>query len=296
MKKIVFIVFIITILLSDIFLIEPNMLLVKHKTLDLPNWNSDINNFKIAVISDLHIGTHFVGVNKLKKIVKITNKNKPDLVVILGDFDAVSIKSSKINEDEISKILSEFNAQTIAILGNHDYEPKGVVKKILNNANIPILENSEKFIKYNNKTIRIVGFKDLWHFYLKPNEIIKPNPTPTIVLAHNPDSFPEISNNVSLTLSGHTHGGEIVLPIIGSPFVPSKYGQKYRKGYIVEDNKHLYVSGGVATLSRTRFLNPPEISVLTLNKQDKITKDTAPLKGINKNYAPQLMEKLKQNN
>ena len=100
---------------------------------------------------------------------------------------------------------------------------------------------------------------------------------------------------VSLTLSGHTHGGETVFPIIGSFDVPSKYGQRYRKGYIVENNKHLYVSGGIATTSRMRFLNPPEIVILELYAQTPKTTvlNTKPITGINKNYAPILIPKLR---
>ena len=111
---------------------------------------------------------------------------------------------------------------------------------------------------------------------------------PTIVLSHNPDIFPQIPQNTSLTLCGHTHGGEIFIPYLGSPFVPSKYHQRYRKGYIVENNKHLYVSGGIATLSKFRFCNPPEVIFINMYKQTPETKieNFNKNKGISKNYIP----------
>lgn len=298
MKKLLLIFIIcILVILTDMLFFEPNFLLVKQKSLYLPFWDKQLDGFKISVISDLHIGTHFVGLNKLNKIIQKSNSYEPDLVVLLGDIDAVSVSSSGINPESITGALNNLKSKygVISVLGNHDYEPEGIVKNIINNANITLLENTDKYIC--NNRIRIVGFKDLWHHYLNTEKIIgKKNRSSIIVLAHNPDSFYDMPDYVSLTLSGHTHGGEVYLPFIGSPFVPSKYGQRYRKGYIVENNRHLYVSGGVATLSRIRFLNPPEISVLTLysqNEKSKIT-NTKPLKGlIKKNYASIVMRIVK---
>jgi len=119
----------------------------------------------------------------------------------------------------------------------------------------------------------------------------------TIVLSHNPDIFPQIPNNISLTLSGHTHGGEIYIPVLGSPTVPSVFNQRYRKGYVVENNKNLYVSGGVGTLSRIRFCNSPEISILKLYAQDNKHKilNTKPKSGFTKNYIPYYNHLIKNN-
>ena len=93
-------------------------------------------------------------------------------------------------------------------------------------------------------------------------------------MAHNPDYFPRVSQNTTITLSGHTHGGEICLPFIGSLTVPSKYGNRYRSGHIVENNKHLFVSRGVGTLSFGRFMSPPEVNILELYSQTEKCKDT----------------------
>jgi len=286
-------------LLVDMFFIEPNMLLVKNQKVYVPNWIQELNGFKIAVVSDLHIGTKNVNPDKLKTVVRKVNANNPDLVVLLGDLDALAITNSKIDENEIAEILNGFNAQSgiVSILGNHDYKPPYIVKRILKKAQIPLLENESLYLDVNKHKIRIVGFKDLWHHYLNPKKIVgKSTPgMPLIVLMHNPDSFPEVPSSATISLSGHNHGGEMILPFVGSPCVPSKYGQRYRKGYIVENNKHLYVSGGVATLSKLRLFNPPEITILHLYSQTAETQNTKPLKGIKKNYAPQIMKRLKKN-
>lgn len=96
--------------------------------------------------------------------------------------------------------------------------------------------------------------------------------------------FPKIPKGASLTLSGHTHGGEIILPFLGSPFVPSKYGQRFNKGHIIENEKHLYVTSGTTTTGRVRFLNPPEIVFLTLNSETEPQQDTQPKTGFKENY------------
>lgn len=286
------------VLCIDLFFIEPNILLTKSQKLEIPNWNKDLNGFKIALVTDIHLGTRFVDLKKLDKIVKTINAKNPDLIVIGGDLDAKSIANKKYSTAQIANILKNLKSKhgVIAVMGNHDYVPDKIVKEIYAKSNIKILEQEDFFIIHNGKSIRLVGFKDLWHFKSKPSEVVgtKYKTTPTITLAHNPDSFPQMPKFVSLTLSGHTHGGEIVLPFIGSFFIPSEYGQRYRNGYIIENNKHLFVSRGVATLSGGRFLDPPEINILTLYSQKEIPQNTKVINGIKSNFAPQTMRILKK--
>lgn len=291
MKKFLIIFFI---LILDVFFIEPNLFVTNHEKMYLPNYQNEHNGLKIAVLSDLHIGTANVKLSKIEKIVEKVNNENPDIVFILGDFDAMSIINSNIPIEKIANVLNNFNAPlgVYAVLGNHDYEPINVVTNLLNKTNIVLLENEKKSINYNNKNLQIIGFKDLWHCYLSPNDIIgktKPDES-TIVLMHNPDTFPEINKKISLCLAGHTHGGEVFIPFLGSPFVPSEYHQRYRKGYVIENNKHLYVSGGIGTLSRMRAFNLPEISIFTLYKQDFCTKDSKISGVLNENYIPAVIK------
>lgn len=286
------------VLCIDLFFIEPNILLTKSQKLEIPHWNKDLDGFKIALITDIHLGTKFVDLKKLARIVKIVNSKNPDLIVICGDLDAKSISKEKYSTTQIANILKNLKSKhgVIAVMGNHDYVPPSVVKNIYQKSNIILLENEDYYFSHNAKTLRIVGFKDLWHFKSNPIQVVgmKDKTTPTVVLTHNPDYFPQMPNFVSLTLSGHTHGGEIVLPFIGSFLIPSEYGQRYRNGYIIENNKHLFVSRGVATLSGGRFLDPPEINILTLYSQKEIPQNTKVINGIKSNYAPKTMRILKK--
>jgi uncharacterized protein len=86
-----------------------------------------------------------------------------------------------------------------------------------------------------------------------------------LLLSHDPDAFPYVPAGVSLTLSGHTHGGQVGIPRLRTPFVPSHFGERYIYGHVVEGGRHLYVSSGVGTSGLpVRFLRPPEVVILTL--------------------------------
>ena len=86
-----------------------------------------------------------------------------------------------------------------------------------------------------------------------------------LAFTHNPDVFPDIPESVSLTVGGHTHGGQVYIPFVGRPMVPSEYAGRYASGHIIENGKHLFVSTGIGTsILPVRFFVPPEISVLTL--------------------------------
>jgi predicted MPP superfamily phosphohydrolase len=85
------------------------------------------------------------------------------------------------------------------------------------------------------------------------------------VLTHNPDVFPEIPDRISLTLAGHTHGGQVNLPIIGRLVVPSQFGQRYAYGLVEENGRKLFVTSGIGTsILPVRFRVPPEVALLTL--------------------------------
>jgi predicted MPP superfamily phosphohydrolase len=89
---------------------------------------------------------------------------------------------------------------------------------------------------------------------------------PVLAFTHNPDLFPEVPSRVSLTLAGHTHGGQVYLPLLGRLVVPSQFGERYAIGHVVENGRHLFVTAGVGTsILPVRFLVPPEISIIRLD-------------------------------
>jgi predicted MPP superfamily phosphohydrolase len=92
-----------------------------------------------------------------------------------------------------------------------------------------------------------------------------PDGEPLIVLSHDPDLFPRLPPRAALTVSGHTHGGQLNVPLLRARMVPSRYGDRYARGHVVEGGRHLFVTSGVGTSTHpVRFARPPEIVVLTL--------------------------------
>jgi predicted MPP superfamily phosphohydrolase len=112
----------------------------------------------------------------------------------------------------------------------------------------------------------LVGIRDFWGPHDARRALAQvTNGDPVLVLTHNPDVFPEIPPRVSLTLAAHTHGGQVSLPLIGRPIVPSVFGQRYASGHVVEGGRHLFVTTGVGTsIIPVRFRVPPEISIVRL--------------------------------
>jgi hypothetical protein len=92
-----------------------------------------------------------------------------------------------------------------------------------------------------------------------------PPGAPILLLAHDPDVFPYVPARVALTLSGHTHGGQVAIPLVRRPAIPSLHGERYARGHVVEEGRHLYVSSGFGTSGLPlRLLAPPEVVVLEL--------------------------------
>jgi predicted MPP superfamily phosphohydrolase len=116
----------------------------------------------------------------------------------------------------------------------------------------------------------VAGVGDLWTRDVDFGSALRavPEGEPVVLLTHNPDVFPGVPARVALTLAGHTHGGQVALPLVGRPIVPSKYGQRYAYGLVIEEGRALFVSPGIGTsIIPVRFRVPPEISMVTLTGQ-----------------------------
>lgn len=254
------------------FWIEPARVTVRHVSLQIPQWHAEHREMRIAVLTDLHVGAPHVGVEKLRRVVERTNAERPDLILLLGDFVIDDVVGGKFVEPEaIAEALKGLRAThgAVAVLGNHDWWNDGVrIGNALKGAGITVLENETLRIEHNGRSLWLIGLADLWT--RRPDiagslRQVSGDDDPVILLTHNPDVFPEVPARVALTLAGHTHGGQVCLPFVGRPVVPSKFGQRYAMGRIVEDERHLFVSGGVGTsIIPVRFRVPPEIVLLTL--------------------------------
>lgn len=224
---------------------------------------------KVAVFSDLHYGAYKNTVS-LNRIVKKINKEKPDIVLIPGDF-VYFIDKKKI-ESELAE-LKNIQAPVYAVIGNHDdgnFDEEDVseeVKIALEKAGVNVIDNKIERIKVGSKEITLLGLEDYWNFVadysLLENLEEKEN---TIVLTHNPDSvykFPK-ETNVDLAICGHTHGGQIRFPFFYKYAIPTKYD--FDRGLHDVNEIKVYVSSGIGMVGLPmRFLVPPRIDILEIN-------------------------------
>jgi predicted MPP superfamily phosphohydrolase len=253
------------------FWLEPASLRNENYEIDLPNWPAACDGIRIAVVADLHVGSPFNGLDKLDRIVDLTLRAQPDLILLAGDYGISGIiGGTNVSPEEIAYGLRPLVAPlgVFAVLGNHDWWTGAArIGRALESVGIPVLEDSSVLVKRNGCAFHLAGLSDYWEGPRNYRTALKniPPGMPTIALTHNPDAFPEISRPVNLMIAAHTHGGQVYLPLIGRPIVPSKYGQRYAIGHIVENGRHLFVSSGLGTsIIPVRFLVPPEVSLLTI--------------------------------
>lgn len=237
----------------------------------LPGWPAATGDLRIAVLADLHTGSPHNDLEKLQEVVRATNRAHPDLVLLAGDFVIQGVVGGHFVEPEASaRVLRSLQAPlgVYAVLGNHDWWLEGArVRKALEDEGIPVLEDRAIPLLFNRRPFWLAGVSDFWEAAHDVRRALTgvDEASPVIVVTHNPDVFPEIPDRVTLTIAGHTHGGQVVAPGLGRPVVPSQFGERYAIGHIVEGGRHLFVSTGIGTsILPVRFRVPPEISMIIL--------------------------------
>lgn len=277
---------------------EPMRLRVQRYALTLPRWPDDLS-LRMAVLADIHACEPWMTAGRIRGIVAQTNALAADIVVMLGDYAAGHRwVTDWVHSKDWSEALAGLHAPlgVHAILGNHDWwedrtcQAKGTGpvfgRLALERVGIPVYENDVVKIHKDGRAFWLAGLGD--QIALLPGRkwgrrrfqgvddlpatLAKINDDdPVILLAHEPDIFPSVPERVSLTLCGHTHGGQVRL-FGRSPVVPSRYGNRYAYGHIVEPVadepnalRHMIVSGGLGcSIAPVRFGVPPEIVLVEL--------------------------------
>jgi predicted MPP superfamily phosphohydrolase len=252
--------------------IEPRRLVVRDVELAPPHWPQRLDGMRAGVLSDVHAGVPHMPLAKLARAVDALNDRAPDVHLLLGDFlDASQPWRRRLAPEVVAKALARLRAPlgTVAVIGNHDWRSSGDrMWRALDAEGVIVLE--DRAVELANG-LWVAGLGDMRH--RRPNVATAlreiPDGAPAIVLTHDPDMFPEVPDRVSLTLAGHTHGGQVAIPLLRRPLMPSHYGERYARGLIVEHGRHLLVSSGLGTSGLPiRLLAPPEVLLLTLRNSE----------------------------
>lgn len=273
-------------------LAEPFRTQVTSYRLSPPGWTTGLS-LTLAVLADLHACKPWMDVERIEGIVTQVNALKPDCVLLLGDYVAgmrLSRYASPVAHRDWARALGALKAPlgVHAVLGNHDWWEDIAVQErrggptraglALQNAGITLHENTCLRLTKDGHPFWLAGLGDQWAFFKSKRKArtyegvddlpgtlaLATDDAPVVLMAHEPDIFRKVPDRVSLTVAGHTHGGQV--RIFGyAPIVPSKYAARYLYGHIVEEGRNLVVSGGLGCSGLpVRFGSPPEIVTIEL--------------------------------
>lgn len=246
-------------------------LVVEDVTIAVTGLPAAFDGYRIALLTDMHTSP-IVPRWWLESAVRIANGAGADLIALGGDF----LDDDPHYIETLSPILAPLTAPdgVVAVLGNHDhYVGAALVREQLVRAGVRELYNTSILIRRGDATIAVGGVGDLECDVINFEAVFAgvAADIPRLVLSHDPDVFAFWPDQVrlDLMLSGHTHGGQAFLPVIGPPYIPSQFGFRYLRGRYQEKTRQLYVSRGVgASGVPIRWKCPPELTVVTLRPAD----------------------------
>ncbi len=251
----------------------------------MPHLGREFDGYKIAQLSDLHTGS--AGQSHLRRVIEHIQGLKPDLIVITGDL--IEYRAGSV--EKLAELLPLLHAPdgVAAIYGNHDYHeyswrhvgPRSAHRaihkrlgKLLERFHIDVLRNERRVIRREKSALYIVGMDELWTGNADAKTAFGgiPEDAACICLQHNPDGFEMLHPYPwQLLLCGHTHGGQVRLPVVGSLFVPMKHRRYIRGWYSMPAGcggveRRMFVSSGLGQSLPVRLGVPPEASIFTLRR------------------------------
>ena len=245
---------------------ESGWIRLRRESIRMSNIPPAFKGKTFALLADIHHGP-FISLNYIERVVAATNDLNPDAILLAGDY----VHRDPMYIDPCFDVLANLKAPlgVFGVMGNHDHwESTSNTRQAMRKSGIEEVSNSGVWVQANGDRLRIAGVDDLWEGKPDLNAALKDTreDESAILLSHNPDFVEGITDTrVGLVVSGHTHGGQIVLPIVGAPRVPSQFGQKYLHGLVKTKFTQVFVSRGVGTVTPPlRFCCRPEIVLLTI--------------------------------
>ncbi len=265
---------------GDSFLLEPNRPRIVQQDFSLFRWPERLNGFTIALLSDFHYDP-YCSVHPLHATVPLVNRLHPDLIALTGDFVSVPLLGDEAKAafaaEPCAHILRQMTAPhgLWAIMGNHDFNTDPVyVTRALRSVGIQVLENQSTSIEHDGARFWLAGVNDVLSRTADLAETLRGVPAgeAVVLLAHEPDFADEASKfPIDLQLSGHSHGGQVRIPLLPPLYLPAM-AKKYVMGTYQVGPLPLYTNAGIGTVGVPVRLNcPPEITLITLKSSPALT-------------------------
>jgi predicted MPP superfamily phosphohydrolase len=259
--------------------VEPRWFQVTHRTFPLRGLPPSLEGLRLVQLTDIHHGP-WLSLDHVREIVRACNALRPDLVLLTGDYILFSSAYIRPVVEELAQLRPVLG--TLSVMGNHDWNEGGhLVLRELADAGLTPLDNTRRVLTPDRELVKsaaeglaLCGVDDLWRGDPDVWRALAglPPAMPRLVLTHNPDlaETPNVTRTglrVDLMVCGHTHGGQVYIPGLGTPFVPSAHGQKYAQGLVQGPTCPVFVCRGlgVATVP-LRLGVPPEMAVLELRR------------------------------
>ncbi|MEE9347451.1 MAG: metallophosphoesterase [Robiginitomaculum sp.] len=251
------------------FMIEPRLLFLREVSIESANWTGP--DLRIALAADIHIGGLHVDAKRAGLIAQRLSDLNADIILMPGDFVNGHTPYSHRSPEEIEQIETGLAALgnmrshlgTYASLGNHDsWFGKRIVKAGLDRGAVRVLTNGA----YNLDRVCIVGLADFDTDSPSGDAFNTCHSKSAIItLTHSPDALRFVPDDAALVVAGHTHGGQVNIPIIGRRVTSTRLGKPYAYGLVYDGERPVFITAGIGTsILPARFRAPPEIVLITL--------------------------------
>jgi predicted MPP superfamily phosphohydrolase len=248
---------------------------ITHRVHPLRGLPAELDGLRVVQLTDIHHGPN-LSLSYVREVVAATNELKADLVLLTGDYVFQSPRYITPVVRELAELRGKIGV--VGVLGNHDWwQDAPATRREFARAGIPLIDNSRMVVTLDRKLVQsateglcIAGVGDFFEDQLRWDAALDgvPASMPRVLLSHNPDAAEDAQLiggawRIDLMLCGHTHGGQVRLPLLGTPIVPSMYGQKYAQGLVKGPACDVFISRGVgSTVLPIRFRVRPEVAVI----------------------------------
>lgn len=236
-------------------------LIVARYAITVDGWPGP--RLRVAHLSDFHVGES-LPLSYFERVIEKANQAQPDLVFLTGDFVA-GHKHTELLPGLLARLRSRYGVY--ATLGNHDYWAGAEdIAQVISDAGIRLLRNTHHQVQPDGGADLLIGGCEApWSTAPWPSPSIRPGQL-ALALSHTPDNIYRLSDEGwHVVFSGHYHGGQIRLPVLGPLVIPSRYGRRFDQGHFIVRGTHLFVSAGVGTASVARIYCPPDIFVVDID-------------------------------